>query len=104
MKNLFVTLTLIVAATISTLANANDALIKKYSCNACHSVDAKVLGPAFKEVAKSYAGKSDAQASLVKTITSGSVGKWGSIPMPATSGISEEDAKALAAYVLSLMP
>jgi len=36
----------------------------------CHTVDKKVLGPAYKEVANKYRGNKDAEAMLVKKVKS----------------------------------
>jgi cytochrome c551/c552 len=41
------------------------ALTQKYNCTACHSVDQKIVGPAFADVAKKYAGKPDAVSYLM---------------------------------------
>jgi cytochrome c len=67
---------------------------------ACHAVDKKVLGPSYQEVAKKYAGKKDAMATVVASIQKGGSGKWGPVPMPAQPTVSEADAKALATWIL----
>lgn len=77
------------------------ALFKSKPCAACHSIDAKLLGPAFKEVAAKYAGEADNKALLVKSITQGSSGKWGPIPMP-PNAVTAEEADALAEWILTL--
>ena len=51
-------------------AAAAQALMKKSDCLKCHAVDKKKDGPSFKETAAKYKGKADAEASLVKHITS----------------------------------
>ena len=48
---------------------AAEALLKKSGCMKCHSVSAKKEGPSFKETAAKYKGKPDAQAALVKHLT-----------------------------------
>jgi cytochrome c len=58
------------------------ALLQKYACAACHGVDRKIVGPAFKDVAAKYHGRADAEAYLAGKIRSGGQGLWGSIPMP----------------------
>lgn len=82
-------------------AQANLALAQKNACTACHSVDKKLVGPAFQEVAKKYAGQKDAAAQLTDSIRKGGSGKWGNVPMPAQPALSEADAKILAEWVLS---
>lgn len=88
-----------VAATLP--AQANLALAQKNACTACHSVDKKLVGPAYQDVAKKYAGQKDAATQLGESIRKGGSGKWGSIPMPAQPALSEADAKTLAEWVLS---
>ena len=69
--------TLLVAAGLMTAsfayaavdADAAQALMKKSDCMKCHAVDKKKDGPAFKEVAKKYKGKADAEDKLTKHIT-----------------------------------
>jgi len=48
---------------------AAEALMKKSGCLKCHSVSAKKEGPPFKETAAKYKGKPDAEAALVKHLT-----------------------------------
>lgn len=78
-----------------------EALFKSKPCGACHSVDNQLVGPALKEVGAKYAGQDDAVAVLVTSITDGSSGKWGAIPMP-PNAVSEDEATALAEWILSL--
>lgn len=86
-------------ALLATPAFANLDLAKKNACMACHAVDKKVVGPAYQDVAKKYAGKS--ADDLAKSIKAGGSGKWGPVPMPAQTALSDADAKTLAAWVLS---
>ena len=82
-------------------AQANEELLKKYACTACHSVDKKLVGPAYKEVAAKYKGDAKAEAMLVEKVKKGGVGTWGQIPMPANANLSDADAKTLVKWVLS---
>ncbi|MFN3599302.1 MAG: c-type cytochrome [Aquificaceae bacterium] len=77
------------------------AFAQQKGCFACHDVNAKKVGPAFKEVAKKLAGQADAVDHLAKRIKSGGVGEWGNVPMP-PQNVTEEEAKDLAKWVLSL--
>lgn len=81
-------------------AHANLALAQKNACMACHAVDKKLVGPAYQEVAKKYAGQADAVAKVTESIKKGGSGKWGPVPMPAQAALSDADAKTLAAWVL----
>lgn len=78
------------------------ALANSSGCMACHKVDVKVMGPAFKEIAAKYAGQADAKETLIASISNGSSGKWGSMAMPANSPrVSDADIEKLAKLVLS---
>jgi cytochrome c len=99
MKKLLVTMALTVAAT-SVMADGL-ALAKANICLACHAVDKKLVGPAFKDVAAKYADRKDAVEYLTKKIKSGGASVWGPIPMPAQAQLSDAQAKELAQWVLT---
>jgi len=82
------------------MAGAED-LAKAKGCYACHEVNAKKVGPAYKDVAKKYTGKPDAVAHLSEKIKKGGAGVWGNVPMP-PQNVTDEEAKKLAEWVLSL--
>jgi cytochrome c len=95
---------LVIAATVIALpvsANANEALAKNKACLACHQVQKKVVGPAFKDVAAKYKGNAAAEAELINKVRKGTQGTWGQIPMPAQN-VTEDEAKKLVTWVLSL--
>ena len=77
------------------------ALAQGKNCFACHTVDKKLVGPAFQEVAKKYKGSADAEAALIKKVINGGGGVWGTIPMP-PNPVKEDEAKTLVEWVLSL--
>lgn len=90
-----------ISALMATPAFANMDLAKKNACMACHAADKKLVGPAYQDVAKKYAGKSNAAANLAKSIKAGGAGKWGPVPMPAQAALSDADALALANWILA---
>ena len=92
----------IVAAAASPAAFANLALAEKKNCLACHQVDKKVLGPAYKDVAAKYAGQKDAAAKLTQKVLKGGTGVWGQVPMPANPQVNAEEAKTLVNWILTL--
>ena len=67
---------------------------------ACHAVEKKLVGPAYKEVAAKYAGQKDAVESLSTKVIKGGAGVWGAIPMPANAQVSEAEAKTLVNWIL----
>lgn len=99
MKKLALALSLTVAAMVP--AMADEALAKAKNCMACHAVANKLVGPAYREVAKKYAGDKSAADKLAAKIIKGGSGVWGAVPMPANPQVSEAEAKKLAAWVLS---
>ncbi|HTN49172.1 MAG TPA: c-type cytochrome [Burkholderiaceae bacterium] len=80
---------------------AQAELAKQKNCLACHAIDKKLVGPAYKDVAAKYKGDKDAAARLAKKIREGGVGVWGQVPMPANPQVNEQEAMSLAKWVLS---
>lgn len=99
MKTLVLALTLTTTALPAALAD--QALASAKNCMACHAMDRKLVGPAYREVAKKYAGDPSATDRLARKIIQGGSGAWGAVPMPANPQVSESDAKKLASWVLS---
>ena len=84
-------------------AAAAQALAQKSGCLACHSVEKKVLGPAYKDVAAKYKGDKTAEARLVAKVKAGGSGVWGPMPMPPMGAqVKEADIKTVVEWVLSL--
>jgi cytochrome c len=82
-------------------ALADQALATAKNCMACHALDKKLVGPAYKEVAAKYAGQKDAVDRLASKIMKGGAGVWGPVPMPANAQVNEAEAKRLAAWVMT---
>jgi cytochrome c len=87
-------------------ANAEDAakakqLAQKFNCLACHAEDKKLVGPAYKEIAKKYKGDAGAEAKLIAKVKSGGGGVWGSIPMP-PNNVPEPDIKTIVEWILAM--
>lgn len=74
-------------------------ILNKNSCTACHGMTNKIVGPAFSDISKKYAGKADSAAYLAEKIKHGGQGVWGAVPMPPQS-LSENDAKAVAEWLV----
>jgi cytochrome c len=83
-------------------ALANKELAQSKNCLACHAVDNKVVGPAFKDVAAKYAGNKAAPAMLATKIMAGGGGVWGAVPMPANPQVKPDEAKQLVDWILGL--
>ena len=97
----------ILAATALLFASAAVAdqledMMKKNGCNACHSEDKKVIGPAYKDVAAKYKGDATAVAKLTEKVKKGGSGVWGPVPMPPNAQVSDADAKKMVELILAL--
>lgn len=80
---------------------AGQALAQKNGCMACHNVDKKIVGPAFKDVSAKYKGNKKAEEMLIAKITKGGSGVWGTIPMPPNAVIKPAEMKTLVQWVLA---
>jgi len=78
------------------------ALAKSQACLGCHVMSGRRVGPGFIQVAKRYAGQPEALEHLVTVIRKGGRDKWGAVPMPANTRVSEEQARELAKWILLL--
>ena len=71
MKKLLLPLALAAVLAAPGIASADAAAAKSNGCMKCHDTDKKKDGPAFKEVAKKYKGKADAEAKLTAFLSKG---------------------------------
>ena len=96
-------LTFLVATSLGLLAgnaSASADHAKAKNCTACHAVDKKLLGPAFKDIATKYANDKDALAKLSKKVREGGAGVWGQVPMPANPQVTVDEAATLVKWIL----
>ena len=93
--------TLAAGVAISTPVLADLQLATAKNCMACHAAATKLVGPSYKDVAAKYAGQQDAVDKLSVKIIKGGAGVWGPVPMPANAQVSAEEAKKLAAWVMT---
>ena len=83
-------------------AKAAEALAKSSGCLACHTVDKKLVGPSYKEIADKYRKDKGAEATLIKKVKDGGKGNWGDIPMPPNAHVKDADIKTIVNWVLSI--
>ena len=92
------------APSADTLAGGGDDPVQKLlnanACNGCHSIDKRVVGPSFREVAARYAGDRQAPARLMTKIRGGGQGSWGQVPMPPNPALPEAELQRITAWVL----
>jgi cytochrome c len=89
------------ASQIAMGAEAPADLAKVKNCLSCHSVAAKIVGPAYRDVAAKYAGQKEAEDKLVQKVLKGGSGVWGVVPMPSNTQVTEAEARVLVRWVLS---
>jgi len=92
---------LVLAAVHAVPAFAQADLAQKKNCMACHAVDKKLVGPAYKDVAAKYAGQKDAVDKLAAKVVKGGAGVWGAVPMPANPQVTDAEAKQLVEWILT---
>lgn len=112
MKTIYLSLLVAAGLLSAGAAQADEALAKAKGCLACHTIDKKLIGPMYKEVAKKYAGQKDAEAKLATTIMKGTPapggvgwqkeGKATLAFMPPNAGVKPDEAANLAKWILSL--
>ena len=95
-----ITVSLLAAAGILSAGavQADEALAKAKNCMTCHQIDKKVVGPSYKDVAKTYTAADEAK--LVDKVIKGGKGSWGEVPMPPNK-VTPEEASKLVKWILS---
>jgi cytochrome c len=95
--------TVALGLSVSLPAQADPAAdMAKAGCNACHTLDKKLVGPAYKEIAAKYKGQAGAVDSLTAKARAGGKGVWGQIPMPPNpvAKIGDAELKASVEWIL----
>ena len=95
MRPIILGMVTVAGLTFAASASSTDMppLAKKLGCIACHSVDKKIIGPAWRDVAEKYTGHHVKKYAyngkeypliegLVMKVSKGGSGNWGVIPMP----------------------
>ena len=101
-KNIIVSASFALVALLSTSsAFASAELNKSKNCAACHAIDKKLIGPAFKDIAAKYGADAKAVETLSGKIRGGGVGVWGNIQMPANPQVSQAEAETLVKWILT---
>jgi sulfite dehydrogenase len=77
------------------------ALLATYGCTGCHAVDAKLVGPSFREVARRFGSEAGGDDRVARRIREGGAGDWGAIPMPPHPAINDAELRSLVAWVFA---
>ena len=83
-------------------AKAAEALARQSGCLACHTVDKKLVGPSYRQIADRYRNDKGAGANLFKKVKEGGKGVWGDIPMTPNAHVKDQDIKAIVQWILSI--
>jgi cytochrome c len=79
-----------------------EALAQQSGCLACHTIDKKLVGPSYKEIADRYRKDKGAEANLFKKVKEGGKGTWGDIPMTPNAHVKDQDIKTIVQWILSI--
>jgi cytochrome c len=78
----------------------------KADCLACHAIDKKLVGPAWKDVSAKYKGVAGAEETLTAKVIKGGKGNWdkvtGGMAMPPHAKPSKEEIEKIVASILKL--
>lgn len=92
----------ILVTTLPGAARADEALANSKNCLACHQLDKKLVGPAYKDIAAKYRADSGAEAKLAKKVREGGIGVWGQVPMAPNPAVTEAEARTLVKWILAM--
>lgn len=91
------------AALLPAAASASQQIAVKAGCVACHTVDRRLVGPSYKEIAVRYKNRPDAVVYLSQRVRKGGPGNWGAIPMAPNdvSKLSDAELKSVMGWILA---
>src|SRR5262245_28203583 len=107
MKRIVTAIAAVIVAALVPSAHAADAksaeaLAQQSGCLACHTVDKKLVGPSYKEIADRYRNDKGAEANLFKKVKEGGKGVWGDIPMTPNAHVKDQDIKTIVQWILTI--
>lgn len=90
------------AAPAPVAKTGGELLIAKSDCVGCHHKENKIIGPSYLAIAEKYPSNEENINLLAGKIIKGGKGVWGPIAMTPHAKITEDDAKQMVTYILSL--
>ncbi|MEP6583299.1 MAG: ThuA domain-containing protein [Ginsengibacter sp.] len=78
------------------------SIMQSLDCKSCHKEEEKSIGPAFQQVSMKYGKDPKAVDYLAQKIIKGGSGVWGDVAMAAHPALSQDDAKQIVSWILSL--
>jgi len=91
----------VLAALVASPTLASPELARSKNCVACHHLERKMIGPAYKAIAERYAKDESAVANLSDKVIKGGAGSWGQTPMPPQASVTPAEAETLTKWILS---
>ncbi|MEJ0003516.1 MAG: c-type cytochrome [Pararobbsia sp.] len=85
-------------------AAAAQAIYRANSCASCHTIDRRLVGPAYRDIAAKYKNDPGAAARLERVVKYGGSGVWGVIPMPSHPRMSDADIRTVVDWILAGAP
>src|SRR5690606_8286899 len=86
----------------ASMLDKGEVLMSYSDCATCHKAADRKRGPAFQDIAARYPMNTTYIGILAKRVVLGTKGAWGNVVMPPHPHVSEEDAKTMVMYILSL--
>ena len=86
---------------VSSPAVASPELARSKNCVACHHLERKMIGPAYKAIAERYNKDESAAKALSEKVIKGGSGNWGQTPMPPQASVTPGEAEILVKWILS---
>ena len=105
MKSVFISMLAVLGLMAATAQAVEMPAVGKKKCAACHTVDKKLVGPAFVDVSKKYKGDKNAVKKISASIKSGGTFGWNYGKMPPrglTSSATDEDIAVMAKFIAGL--
>ena len=99
LRTLWVSMPCLLISFLSHAAETPRQLAARHQCFGCHAIDEVRAGPGFQDVAERYATRTDAVVYLLKEVKEGSVGKWGTTPMP-PEVLPDSDLKQIIEWIM----
>jgi cytochrome c len=96
------------AVAVSPLSHAETAtdipaLLKERRCYSCHDLTQSLIGPPYQAIAARHRARAEVMTEvLAQKIMRGGGGNWGVVPMVPNEHVSEEEARAMARWILQL--
>ncbi|MDP7395767.1 MAG: hypothetical protein QGF67_17740 [Lentisphaeria bacterium] len=84
--------------------SAAQRLMKRSDCLSCHTLDNKIVGPSFRDIASRYQGTPGIVEVLAGKVKDGGSGNWGNVPMSPHAQFTDEELQTMVTWILEQAP